>query len=113
MRCKVGGQEEYRGADEHVGIEKTEDNLARANGVRRYGHVLRRPREDVLMKPMVHEVEGKHKKSQLKMKYREQNERSMKNISLRKEDVADRCRYREGVGKVAEIVTCIRLLPFT
>ena len=30
--------------------------LARPNGVRWYGHVLRRSEEDILMKEMVHEV---------------------------------------------------------
>ena len=37
------------------------DKLARENGVRWYGHVLRQPEEDVLIKAMVHEVDGKCK----------------------------------------------------
>ena len=36
-------------------LKKAADILARANGVRWYNHVLRRPEEDVLMKAMVHE----------------------------------------------------------
>ena len=59
MWCKVGGQEEYSGADGDVGIEAV-DKLAGANGVRLYCHVLRRPKEDVLMKAMVRKVDGKH-----------------------------------------------------
>ena len=44
-----------------LGLKKAADNLARVNGVRWYGHVLRQPEEDVLMKAMVHEVDQKHK----------------------------------------------------
>ena len=38
-----------------LGLEEAADKLARANDVSWYGHVLRRPEEDVLMKAMVHE----------------------------------------------------------
>ena len=41
-----------------LGLKEAADKLARANGMRWYGHVLRRPEEDVLMKAMVHEVDG-------------------------------------------------------
>ena len=33
-----------------LGLKEAADKLVRANGVRWYGHVLRRPEEDVLMK---------------------------------------------------------------
>ena len=49
-----------------LGLKEAVDELARVNGVRWYGHVLRRPEEDVLMKAMVHEMDGKHKKGQTK-----------------------------------------------
>ena len=39
-------------------LKKAADKLARANGVRWYVHVLRRPEGDVFMKAMVHEVDG-------------------------------------------------------
>ena len=55
-----------------LGLNKAADKLARANGVRWYGYVLRRPEEDVLIKAMVHEVHGKHKQGRPKMKWREQ-----------------------------------------
>ena len=35
-----------------LGLKEAADKLARANGVRWYGHVLRRPEEDVLIKEM-------------------------------------------------------------
>ena len=42
-------------------LKKPADKLARTNGVRWYGHVLRQPEEDTLMKAMVHKVDEKHK----------------------------------------------------
>ena len=48
-----------------------EDKLARANGVMWYGHVLRRPEEDVLIKAMVHEVDGKREQGRPRMKWRD------------------------------------------
>ena len=38
------------------GLKNTLDELARASGVRRYGHVLRRDNGDVLRKALVFEV---------------------------------------------------------
>ena len=40
-------------------LKEATDKLASANGMRWYGHVLRQPEKDVLMKAMVHEVDGK------------------------------------------------------
>ena len=37
-----------------LGLKEAAHKLARANGVRWYGHVLRRPEQDVLMKAMVY-----------------------------------------------------------
>ena len=61
---------------------------------------------------MVHEMDRKHKQSQPRMKWRKQVEKSMKRIGLRKEDVADMCRLREGV-RIAEIMGCIQPPPVT
>ena len=72
-----------------LGLKEAADKLARANGVRWYGHVLRQPEEGVLMKAIVHEVNGKRKQSHLRMKWRQQVEGSMRRIGLRKEDPAD------------------------
>ena len=60
-----------------LGLKEAADKLARANGVRWYRHVLRRSEEDVLMKAMVHEVDGKRKQGRAKMKWREQVEGNM------------------------------------
>ena len=49
------------------------------------------------------------KQGKLLMKWREQVEESMKRIGLRKKDVIDWYRWREGVGRVTEVVRCIWL----
>ena len=85
-----------------LGLKEAADKLGRAISVRWYGHVLRLPKEDVLMKAMVHEVDRKHKQGRPRMKRREQVEGNMRRIGLRKDDAADRCRLREGVGRIAE-----------
>ena len=63
MWCKTDGEKEDRGPDGDVGIEekKTVVQMAKANGVRWYGHVLRRDDGDVLRKAMEFEVKGKRK----------------------------------------------------
>ena len=77
-----------------LGLKEAADKVARANSVRWYDHVLRRPEEDVLMKAMVQEVDGKCKQGRQKMKWRKQVEGSMRRIVLLKEDAVDRCRWR-------------------
>ena len=51
-----------------LGSKKAADKLARANGVRWNCHVLKQPDEDISMKVMVHEVDGKRKQGRPKTK---------------------------------------------
>ena len=94
-------------------LKKAADELERANGVRWYGYVLRQPRENIFMKAMVHKVDGKHKQGRSRMKWREQVEGNIRRIALRKEYVADQCRWKEGARKVAEVVGCFQPPPVT
>ena len=61
-------------------LKEAADKLAKENGVRWYGHALRRPEEDVLMKAIVHEMNGKRIQDQPKMKWREQVEENTRRI---------------------------------
>ena len=54
-----------------LGLKEAADKLVIANGIRWYGHVLRRPDEDVLMKAIVHKVDGKRKQDGLRIKWRD------------------------------------------
>ena len=60
MWCKTDGEKEYRGpVMEMLGLKETVVQMAKANGVRWYGHVLRRDDEHVLRKALEFEVKGK------------------------------------------------------
>ena len=67
VRATCGVKEEMM---DMLGLKEAADKLARVNGVRWYGHmvILRRPEEDVLIKAMVHEVDGKHKQCRPRIK---------------------------------------------
>ena len=95
------------------GLKEAADKLVRANGVWWYGHVLRGPEEDVLIKKMVHKVNGKHKQGQPKLKWMEQVKGNVRRIGLKKKDTADQCKWKEGAGRVAKTVKCIQPPSFT
>ena len=84
-------------------LKEAADKLTRVNGMRWYGHVLRQPEEDVLMKAMVHEVEGRRKQCQSRIKCKEQVEGNMRRIGSKKEDAANQCRWITGVRRVSEV----------
>ena len=66
-----------------LGLKEEADKLAKVNGMRWYVHVLR-PEEDVLIKAMVHKVDGKCKQGRPIIKWRKQGKRSMRRIGLKK-----------------------------
>ena len=42
------------------------------------------------------------------MKWRKQIEGNMRRFELKKEDTADQCKWRSGMRRVKELVSCIR-----
>ena len=56
---------------EMLGLEGRVEQLAKANGVRWYGHVLRREDDHVLRKALEFEVNGKRKRGCPKKKWTE------------------------------------------
>ena len=68
-----------------LGLRETIDGLAKANGVRWYGHVLRRE-ENVLRKALRFTVDGQRRRGQPRKTWKRQVEESMKNVGLKKED---------------------------
>ena len=46
-----------------LGLKEAANKLSRVNGMNWYGHVLRQSEKDVMMKAMIHEMDGKHKQS--------------------------------------------------
>ena len=93
---------------EMLGLKKTLDRMAKANGVRWYGHVIRREDDNILKKAMTMEVNGQRKRGRPKMTWKRQVEESAKKIGLKIEEAADRTRWREGVRAIAEGMRYIR-----
>ena len=73
----------------------------KVNGVRWYGHVLRRDDGHVLRKALEFEVKGKRKRGRPKKIWKTQVEKETKSVGLEKEDAMNRVRWRVGVGEIA------------
>ena len=80
-----------------LGLKETIDRLATANGVRWYGHVLRRDDNSVLRFALNLEVSGE-----------EDLEEETEKIGLKKEDALRRDKWRDGVRAIAEGMGYIR-----
>ena len=64
---------------EMLGLKETLDRMAKANGVRWYGHVIKRGDDNILKKAMMIEANGKRKRGRPKMTWR-QVEESVKKV---------------------------------
>ena len=90
------------------GLKKTLDRMAMANGVRWYGHVIRRDDDNILKKAMMMEVKGKRKRGRPKLTWRRQVEESVKKVGLKIEEAGDQTRWRKGMRTIEEGMRCIR-----
>ena len=75
------------------GLKETIDQLATENGVRWYGHVLRRDDDSVLRVALDLEMSGKRKRGRQKTWKKQVKEK----IGLKKEDALRRDKWRDGV----------------
>ena len=71
---------------EMLGLKETMVQMAKANGVRWYGHVLSRDDGHVLRKALEFEVKGKRKRGRPKETWKRQVEKESKSIALEKKD---------------------------
>ena len=85
---------------EMLGLKETVVQMAKASGVRWYGHVLRRDDGHVLRKALEFEVKGKRKRGQPKKTWKMQVE-ERNSVGLEKKDAMNRARWRVGVGEIA------------
>ena len=85
-----------------LGLKKTRDRLATANGVRWYGHVLRRDDDSVLRVALNFEVSGTRKRGRQKNTWKKQVEEETEKIGLKKEDALRHDKWRDGVRAIAE-----------
>ena len=74
------------------GLKKTVVQMSKANGMRWYGHVLRRDDGHVLRKELEFEEKGKRKGGQPKKTWKMQVEKESTSIGLEKEDSLNRAR---------------------
>ncbi|XP_067034824.1 uncharacterized protein [Acropora muricata] len=86
---------------EMLGLKETVVLMAKANGVRWYGNVLRRDDEHILRKALEFEVRGKRKPGRAKKTWKMQVEKESKSVSLVKKDAMNRARWRMGVKEIA------------
>ena len=86
---------------EMLGLKETVVQMAKANGVRWYGQVLRRDDGHVLKKALQEfKVKGKRKCGRPKKMWKMQVDAS-KNVGLEKEEALIQARWRVGVGEMA------------
>ena len=74
---------------EMLGLKETLDRIAKANGVRWYGHVISRNDGYILQKAMMMEVNGKRKQGRPKLTWRRQVEESVKKVWFKIEEAGD------------------------
>ena len=84
-----------------LSLNETLDQLAMANSVCWYGHVLRREDGHVLGWALYFEVVGQRKKGRLKSTWKKLVEEESVKIGLRREDALCRPMWSVGVGKIA------------
>ena len=83
-------------------LRETIDRLATTNGVRWYGHVLRRDDNSVLRVALDLEVSGKGKRERPKKTWKKQVEEETKKIGLKKQDTLNQAEWRDGMQAIAE-----------
>ena len=86
---------------EMLGLKETVVQMAKANGVRWYGDVLRRDDGYVLRIALEFEVMGKRKRERPKKTWKTQMKKESKSVGLEKEDALNGARGRVGVGEIA------------
>ena len=86
--CGAKRMQKKRAEDlmEMLGLKETMVQMTKVNGVRWYGHVLRRDDGHVLRKALELEVKGKRRRGQPRRTWKTQVERESKNVGLEKED---------------------------
>ena len=85
-----------------LGLKETIDQLATANGVRWYGHVLRRNDDSVLRVALNLEVSGKRKRGRPRKTWKKRVEEETEKIGLKKEDAMRGDKWRDRVRVIAE-----------
>ena len=92
---------------EMLGLKEAAVQVAKANGVRWYGHVSSRDDGHILRKALEFEVRGKRKRGRPKKMWKTQVEKESKSVGLEKKDAMNRARLRVGVREIAAGVNLV------
>ena len=84
-----------------LGLNETMDQLAMANSVHWYDHVLRREDGHILRRAFDFEVEGQRKKGRVKRTWKSQVEEESMKVGLRREDALCQSKWSVGVDQIA------------
>ena len=84
-----------------LGLGAAAEQLAKANSVRWYGHVLRREEGNVLRRALDLEVDGRRKRGRPRRTWKKQVEEECMKVGLGRMDALCRARWRVGVHKIA------------
>ena len=101
--CRVQMKDRKRSTDLifMLGLNETIDQLAMANSVCWYGHVLRREDGYILRRALDFEVEGQRKKVRPKSTWKKQVEEESMKVGLRRKDALCCVWWSVGANKVA------------
>ena len=101
--CRVQWKDKKRSIDLMfmLCLNETINQLAMANSIRRYGHVLRREDGHVLRRALDFEVEGQRKKWRLKRRWKRQVEEESAKVGLRREDALCRSKWSFDIIHIA------------
>ena len=78
------------------------DGLARASGVRSYGHVLRRDDGDVLRRALNFEETERRERGRPNMTWKRQLEEHIDQIELKQEDAIDRTKWHDSIHELSK-----------
>ena len=87
---KLMDRKNTEGLMDMLGLKETIEKLAKANGVRWYGYVLRREDGNILRQALEFRVEGLRRRGRPKKSWKMQVEEEMKMIGLKREDALNR-----------------------
>ena len=99
--ARLMGKKRTEDLMETLALKETAFQMAKANGVRWCGHVLRRDDGHVLRKALKFEVRGKRKRGRPKKTWKMQVEKESKSVGVEKKDPMTRGRWRVGVREIA------------
>jgi len=86
-----------------LGIKKTIDRLAKENGLRLYGHVLRREEGNALKKALHFKVDGTRKRGRPRLTWRNMVNKKMVRFRLTMNDAKNRTKWRQTLNRYHEV----------